>query len=194
MNRQQIFALVAVVGLSFGLYAYMSKQSRLIEAMDYEFENVKLSGIGTQAITMTFDLILENTSALDLKIYNIDFKVLWNNEQVGSVQSSQSYLIQRRSTQVVPLTLTLLRSEMNQALQTAVGNLQGFLAGRVRITGNMDVGADFLTIRDYPFEYEDTASNLVGNTIGAVTNLFGSRIISLKTSQKAKQNPFSKKH
>ena len=174
MNRQQIFALVAVVGLSFGLYAYMSKQSRLIEAMDYEFENVKLSGIGTQAITMTFDLILENTSALDLKIFNIDFKVLWNNEQVGSVQSSQSYLIQRRSTQVVPLTLTLLRSEMNQALQTAVGNLQGFLAGRVRITGNMDVGADFLTIRDYPFEYEDTASNLVGNTIGAVTNLFGS--------------------
>ena len=170
MNRQQIFALVAVVGLSFGLYAYMSKQSRLIEAMDYEFENVKLSGIGTQAITMTFDLILENTSALDLKIYNIDFKVLWNNEQVGSVQSSQSYLIQRRSTQVVPLTLTLLRSE----IQTAVGNLQGFLAGRVRITGNMDVGADFLTIRDYPFEYEDTASNLVGNTIGAVTNLFGS--------------------
>ena len=58
MNRQQIFALVAVVGLSFGLYAYMSKQSRLIEAMDYEFENVKISGIGTQAITMTFDLIL----------------------------------------------------------------------------------------------------------------------------------------
>ena len=166
MNRQQIFALVAVVGLSFGLYAYMSKQSRLIEAMDYEFENVKISGIGTQAITMTFDLILENTSALDLKIYNIDFKVLWNNEQVGSVKSTQSYLIQRRSTQVVPLTLTLVRSEMNQALQSAMTNLQSF-----RITGNMDVGADFLTIRDYPFEYEDTASNLVGNTLSSITNI-----------------------
>ena len=87
MNRNQIFSLVAFIGLSLGLYSYMQKQSRLIEAMDYEFDNVKLSGIGTQSITMSFDLILENTSDLDLKIYNIDFKVLWNNEQVGSVQS-----------------------------------------------------------------------------------------------------------
>jgi LEA14-like dessication related protein len=174
MNRNQIFSLVAVIGLSLGLYAYMQKQSRLIEAMDYEFDNVKLTGIATNALTMSFDLVLENTSDLDLKIYNIDFKVLWNNEQVGSVKSSESYLIQRRSTQVVPLTLTLMRSEMNQAIAAATSNLQTFLAGRVRISGNMDVGADFLTIKDYPFEYEDTASNLVGNSIGAITNLFGS--------------------
>jgi hypothetical protein len=60
---------------------------------------------------------------------------------------------------------------MNQALQSAMTNLQSFLAGRVRITGNMDVGADFLTIRDYPFEYEDTASNLVGNTLSSITNI-----------------------
>lgn len=173
MNRQQIFALVAVLGLSIGLYAYMQKQSRRIEAMDYEFDNVKLAGIGSQAITMSFDLVLENTSDLDLKIFNIDFKVLWNNEQVGSVQSSQSYLVQRRSTQVVPLTLTLMRSEMNQAIASATTNLQNFLSGRVRIAGTMDVGADFLTIRDYPFEYEDTASNLVGYSLGSVTNLFG---------------------
>ena len=171
MNRQQIFALVAVVGLSFGLYSYMSKQSRLIEAMDYEFENVKLTGIGSEAITMSFELILENTSDLDLKIFNIDFKVLWNNEQVGTVQSSQSYLIQRRSSQVVPLTLTLMRSEMTQALQSAMSNLQSFLSGRVRISGTMDVGADFITIRDYPFEYEDTASNLVGYSLSSITNL-----------------------
>lgn len=172
MNRQQIFALVAVIGLTFGLYSYLSKQSRLIEAMDYEFENVKLTGIGSEAITMSFELILENTSDLDLKIFNIDFNVLYNNEQVGSVQSSQSYLIQRRSSQVVPLTLTLMRSEMNQALQSAMTNLQSFLGGRVRITGTMDVGADFITIRDYPFEYEDTASNLVGYSLSSVTNLF----------------------
>ena len=170
MNRNQIFSLVAFIGLSLGLYSYMQKQSRLIEAMDYEFDNVKLAGIGTQSITMSFDLILENTSDLDLKIYNIDFKVLWNNEQVGSVQSAESYLVQRRSTQVVPLTLTLMRSEMNQAIAEATTNIQNFLSGRVRISGNMDVGADFLTIRDYPFEYEDTASNLVGYS---VTNLFG---------------------
>lgn len=173
MNRNQIFSLVAFIGLSLGLYSYMQKQSRLIEAMDYEFDNVKLSGIGTQSITMSFDLILENTSDLDLKIYNIDFKVLWNNEKVGSVQSSESYLVQRRSTQVVPLTLTLLRSEMNQAIAEATTNIQDFLSGRLRISGNMDVGADFLTIRDYPFEYEDTASNLVGYSINSVTNLFG---------------------
>ena len=173
MNRNQIFSLVAFIGLSLGLYSYMQKQSRLIEAMDYEFDNVKLAGIGTQSITMSFDLILENTSDLDLKIYNIDFKVLWNNEQVGSVQSAESYLVQRRSTQVVPLTLTLMRSEMNQAIAEATTNIQNFLSGRVRISGIMDVGADFLTIRDYPFEYEDTASNLVGYSINSVTNLFG---------------------
>ena len=173
MNRNQIFSLVAFIGLSLGLYSYMQKQSRLIEAMDYEFDNVKLAGIGTQSITMSFDLILENTSDLDLKIYNIDFKVLWNNEQVGSVQSAESYLVQRRSTQVVPLTLTLMRSEMNQAIAEATTNIQNFLSGRVRISGNMDVGADFLTIRDYPFEYEDTASNLVRYSINSVTNLFG---------------------
>ena len=171
MNRNQIFSLVAFIGLSLGLYSYMQKQSRLIEAMDYEFDNVKLAGIGTQSITMSFDLILENTSDLDLKIYNIDFKVLWNNEQVGSVQSAESYLVQRRSTQVVPLTLTLMRSEMNQAIAEATTNIQNFLSGRVRISGNMDVGADFLTIRDYPFEYEDTASNLVGNTLSSITNI-----------------------
>jgi len=172
MNRQQIFALVAVVGLTLGLYVYMSKQSRLIEAMDYEFENVKITGIGSESITLSFDLALENTSDLDLKIYNIDFKVLWNNEQVGTVKSSKSYLIQRRSSQVLPLTLTLMRSEMNQALQNALGNVQSFLTGRVRITGNMDVGADFLTIRDYPFEYEDSAANLAADSLSSITNIF----------------------
>ena len=104
MNRQQVIAIVAVLGLSFGLFAYMQKQIRKIEAMDYEFENVKIRGIGSQAITLTFDLVLENSSDLDLKVYNIDFKVLWNNQQIGSVKSTQSYIVQKRSTQVVPLT------------------------------------------------------------------------------------------
>ena len=74
MNRQQVFALVAVVGLSFGLYVYMQKQTRLIDTMDYEFENVRLTGIGSQAVTLSFDLVLENKSDLDLNINNIDFK------------------------------------------------------------------------------------------------------------------------
>lgn len=168
MNKQQVIALVAVLGLTFGLYSYMQKQSRRIEAMDYEFENVKIRGIGSQAITFTFDLVLENTSDLDLKVYNIDFKVSWNNQQVGSVQSAQSYLVQRRSTQVVPLTLTLTRDELNSALKDAFSNLQNFLSGVVRIQGTMDVGADFIKINDYPFDYQETASNLVGYSVSSI--------------------------
>lgn len=162
MNKQQILALVAVVGLSFGLFAYMRKQSNKIEAMDYEFENVKVRGIGTEAITFSFDLVLENTSTLDLKIYNIDFKVFWNNQQIGYVQTNQSYLIPKKSTQVVPLTLTLTRAELSDALKQSLGNLQSFLGGVVKISGTMDVGADFLKIKDYAFDYEETARNLVG--------------------------------
>lgn len=168
MNKQQVIALVAVLGLTFGLYSYMQKQSRRIEAMDYEFENVKIRGIGSQAITFTFDLVLENTSDLDLKVYNIDFKVSWNNQQIGSVQSAQSYLVQRRSTQVVPLTLTLTRDELNSALKDAFSNLQNFLSGVVRIQGTMDVGADFIKINDYPFDYQETASNLVGYSVSSI--------------------------
>lgn len=168
MNKQQVIALVAVLGLTFGLYSYMQKQSRRIEAMDYEFENVKIRGIGSQAITFTFDLVLENTSDLDLKVYNIDFKVSWNNQQIGSVQSAQSYLVQRRSTQVVPLTLTLTRDELSSALKDAFSNLQNFLSGVVRIQGTMDVGADFIKINDYPFDYQETASNLVGYSVSSI--------------------------
>ncbi len=168
MNKQQLFALVAVVGLTFGLYAYMQKQSRRIEAMDYEFENVKITGIGSQAITFTFDLVLENTSDLDLKVYGINFKVMWNNQQVGSVQSTQSYLVQRRSTQVVPLTLSLSRNELSGALRDAFSNLQNFLSGIIRIQGTMNVGADFIKINDYPFDYEDTAANLVGYSLSSI--------------------------
>jgi len=133
MNRQQVIAIVAVLGLSFGLFAYMQKQIRKIEAMDYEFENVKIRGIGSQAITLTFDLVLENSSDLDLKVYNIDFKVLWNNQQIGSVKSTQSYIVQKRSTQVVPLTLTLTRDELSEALQQAFSNLQNFLTGVITL-------------------------------------------------------------
>tara|TARA_R100000406_G_scaffold83102_2_gene65513 strand:+ start:537 stop:1058 length:522 start_codon:yes stop_codon:yes gene_type:complete len=173
MNRQQVFALVAVVGLSFGLFAYMQKQTRLIDTMDYEFENVRLTGIGSQAITLSFDLVLENKSDLDLKINNIDFDVLYNNSPVGKVNSVQSYLVQRRSTQVVPLTLTLIRSEMKPAIQQAFSNVQNLLSGRIKIAGTMDVGADFFTTKDFPFEYEDTTANLVGYSISSVTNILG---------------------
>lgn len=162
MNRQQILALVTVVGLSFGLFAYMRKQSNKIQAMDYEFENVRVRGIGSDAITFSFDLVLENTSDLDLKIYNIDFDVLWNNQKVGSGGTRDAYLVAKRSTQVVPLTLTLTRSELTGALNNTLGNLQSFMGGVVKIEGKMDVGADFLKIKDYAFDYEETARNIVG--------------------------------
>ncbi len=168
MNRQQVIAIVAVLGLSFGLFAYMQKQIRKIEAMDYEFENVKIRGIGSQAITLTFDLVLENSSDLDLKVYNIDFKVLWNNQQIGSVKSTQSHIVQKRSTQVVPLTLTLTRDELSEALQQAFSNLQNFLTGVIKIDGTMDVGADFIKIKNYTFDYQQSASNLVGYSLSSI--------------------------
>ena len=67
MNKTQVFALIAVLGLSFGLYSYIQKQKRFIETMDYEFENVKIQGINSQNITFTFDLVLENLSALSMR-------------------------------------------------------------------------------------------------------------------------------
>ena len=52
MNRQQIFALVAVVGLSFGLYAYMSKQSRLID-YPFEYEDTASNLVGNTLSSIT---------------------------------------------------------------------------------------------------------------------------------------------
>ena len=78
------------------------------------------------------------------------------------MQTNQSYLIPKKSTQVVPLTLTLTRAELSDALKQSLGNLQSFLGGVVKISGTMDVGADFLKIKDYAFDYEETARNLVG--------------------------------
>ena len=93
---------------------------------------------------------------------------MWNNQQVGSVQSTQSYLVQRRSTQVVPLTLSLTRDELNGALRDAFSNLQNFLSGIIRISGTMNVGADFIKINDYPFDYQETAANLVGYSLSSI--------------------------
>ena len=45
MNRGQIISLVAVVGLTIGLVMYIQKQSQRLYMMDYEFKNVKISGI-----------------------------------------------------------------------------------------------------------------------------------------------------
>ena len=50
MNKTQVFALIAVLGLSFGLYSYIQKQKRFIETMDYEFENVKIRGTLATAV------------------------------------------------------------------------------------------------------------------------------------------------
>ena len=83
MNRGQIISLVAVVGLTIGLVMYIQKQSQRLYMMDYEFKNVKISGIGSQAITFSFDLELTNTSDLYVKVRDVNFKVLWNNKQVG---------------------------------------------------------------------------------------------------------------
>jgi len=168
MNRNQIFALVAVIGLSFGLFAYMQKQRREIETMDYEFENVRIQGINAQNLTFSFDLVLENTSDLDLKVFDIAFAVKWNNQQVGSVATPRAYIVPKRSTQVVPLTLTLNKNELSTALQNAFSNLQNFLGGVIKIEGTMAVGADVLRIPRYPFEYENTAANLVGQSISSI--------------------------
>ena len=136
--------------------------------MDYEFENVKVSGIGKEAVTLSFELVLENTSDLDVKIYNVDFKVMWNNTQIGKVASRQAYIIPKRSTKVVPLTLTLSRNEMNETIKDAFSSLQGFMGGIIKISGTMDVGADVIKISNFPFDYETSASNLVGQTIQSV--------------------------
>lgn len=168
MNKTQIIALVAVVGLSFGLFAYLQKQRRKIETMDYEFENVKLTGINSQNITLSFDLVLENTSDLDLKVYDINFAVKWNNSKIGSVQTPRAYIVPKRSTHVVPLVLTINKEEAGAALQNAFSNLQNFLGGVIKIDGTMAVGADVFTIPRYPFEYEDTAANLVGYSISSI--------------------------
>jgi LEA14-like dessication related protein len=136
--------------------------------MDYEFENVRVAGIGKEAVTLSFELVLENTSDLDVKIYNVDFKVLWNNTQVGKVNSRQAYIVPKRSTKVVPLTLTLSRNEMNEAIRDAFSSLQSFVSGVIKIQGSMDVGADVIKISNFPFDYEVPASNLVGNSIQSV--------------------------
>ncbi len=168
MNRGQIISLVAVVGLTIGLVMYIQKQSQRLYMMDYEFKNVKISGIGSQAITFSFDLELTNTSDLDVKVRDVNFKVLWNNKQVGKVESRQAYLIPKRSTKALPLVLTLSRSELNEAVGDALSSLQNFIQGVVKIQGTMNISADFFTINQFPFDYEDTASNVVGYSISSV--------------------------
>ena len=165
MNRGQIFALIAFVGLTVGLVVYVQKQTKYIEGMDYEFTNFKITGLGQTNLTFSFDLILDNQSAFDLKVSSVDFKVYWNNQQVGSVVSNQKYLVPKRSKKVLPLMLTLDKTDLSVALQDAFSSLQSFLGGTIKVKGTMDVGADFINIKDYPFEYTDTASNLVGYSV-----------------------------
>lgn len=168
MNRGQILSLVVFVGLTIGMVAYVQKQSKYIEGMDYELGNFKISGWGQTNLTFTFDLTLDNQSNFDLKVSKVDFKVFWNNMQVGAVVSNQKYLVPKRTRKAIPLILSLDRTELSSALQDAFSSPQEFLSGVVAIKGTMDVGADFIDIRDYPFEYTDTAANLVGYSLNSV--------------------------
>lgn len=168
MNRGQIISLVAVVGLTIGLVVYIQNQSKRLYMMDYDFKNVKIQGIGSQAITFSFDLELENTSDLDVKVDNINFKVSWNNQQIGRVESRQKYLIPKRSKKALPLVLTLSRAELNTAVGEALSSIQSFTQGVIRVQGTMDISADVFTIKQFPFDYEETASNLVGYSISSV--------------------------
>ncbi len=169
MNKGQVISLLAVVGLTIGLVIYVQKQSQRLYMMDYEFKNVKIQGIASQAITFSFDLELTNTSDLDVKVKDVNFSVLWNNKKIGKVESRQAYLIPKRTTKALPLVLTISRSEVSEAVGDALSSLQDFVQGVVKVTGTMNISADFFTINQFPFDYEDTASNLVGYSISSVT-------------------------
>jgi LEA14-like dessication related protein len=142
---------------------FISKQVKLLKESNFEFVGTKITKLSLSKITIRLDWKIINKSDIGAIVSNQEFDVFLNDTFIRTIGYTEPLKIRNNSETIVPTYISL---EPEDLKKIGLNNLSKFLTseGRktlnLKVVGTFDVKVEFINIKKFPFEFEDTIENI----------------------------------
>jgi LEA14-like dessication related protein len=150
-----------------GLIAYTSnfiyRQISLLKESNFEFAGTKITKLSLRKITIRLDWRIINKSDIGAVVSNQEYQVFLNNTFIRKIGYTEPLKIPNNSETTVP---TYISIEPEDLKKIGLNNLSKFLTSegretlRLKVVGSFDVKVEFINIKKFPIEFEDTIENI----------------------------------
>ena len=83
--KNVILGLGGLSVLGAGFYFY--KQYQIASEVDFDFKNFKLDGASANNAVIAMDIVVDNKTNLDLKVYGVQLKAFLDEDKIGEVNN-----------------------------------------------------------------------------------------------------------
>lgn len=160
MVVKNIILGLGAVGLVGGAF-YLYKQVELVSQVGYDFKNFKVDQASANNAVIGFDIVIKNSSSLNLKVYGVFLEVFIDGLKVGEVRNKTLTLLPENSTSAIPLKLSINLSSFGAGITQIITNLKQAKNANLHIEGTMDFGAGILRKTNYEFKYDQNLTSLI---------------------------------
>jgi len=155
-------ALAIVAGISY----YLWRQSKLLSNICYDFVGVEFLGNDKKSTQLSLNFRFSNYADIPLKITNYSIQAFINDRNVGSLISTpdQVFDIPAKSSTIVNfLAQADATVAFSQILNSFLTQFIDKTTSKFRIKGVASVKAGFISIDDYPVDWEWTTEQIMMN-------------------------------
>lgn len=160
MSQTKIIVGLGVVSIA-GIAYYAYKQYQIASEVDYEFKNFRISDASANNAVIGADVVIDNKTNLDLKVYGINLVAKLDGVEIGKVSNKTQTLLPKKKKSSIPIAIKVNLSSLGTSLNSIVSNIQSIQNAKIEIKGNMDFGASIFRVNNYEFDYDENLASIV---------------------------------
>lgn len=161
--KNVILGLGGLSVLGAGFYFY--KQYQIASEVDFDFKNFKIDGASANNAVIAMDIVVDNKTNLDLKVYGVQLEAFLDEDKIGEVNNKTLTLLPKKSVSSVPLSINVNLSALGTSVSSIISNLNDARNAEISIKGSMDFGSGLIRVSNYKFDYRENLASLILQSI-----------------------------
>lgn len=164
MKPKNVILALSGLGVAGASY-YFYKQYKVASQVDYDFKNFRVEGASSNNAVLGIDIVIDNKTNIDLKVYGVKVEAFLNNSKVGEATNRTLTLLPKKTVSSLPLSINVNLSALGTSIASIVGNLNAARSAEIAIKGSMDFGAGILRITNYDFDFKENLASIILQSI-----------------------------
>jgi len=160
LKAKNVILTLGGLGLAGAGY-YVYRQFQIAQQVDYDFKNFKIADASANRAVISMDIVIDNKTNLDLKVYSISASAFIDETQVGQALNKTKTLLPKKTVSSVPLSIEIDLGAVGTSLTAIVSNLQTARTAELKILGAMDFGTGIFRVPNYDFDYSENLASLI---------------------------------
>ena len=164
MKAKNVILALGGLGVAGAGY-YFYKQYKVASEVDYDFKNFRVEGASANNAVLGMDIVIDNKTNLNLKVYGVKVEAFLNDSKVGEATNRTLTLLPKKSVSSLPLSVNVNLSALGTSVASVVSNLNAARSAELSIKGKMDFGTGILRVSNYDFDYKENLASIILQSI-----------------------------